>query len=173
MKISFIGTYPPRRCGIGTFTNNLVKHIYPSKYSADLENDVDVIAINNNIPIEDYPPEVKLTIDQETQHDYYKAVDFINFSDARLCIIEHEFGIFGGESGVYILDLVHRLRIPLVVTLHTVLESPSFLEKSILQELGKKASKIVVMSLLGAEFLRKIYNISQEKIALIDRKGVV
>ena len=168
MKISFIGTYPPRRCGIGTFTNNLVKHIYPSKYSADLENDVDVIAINNNIPIEDYPPEVKLTIDQETQHDYYKAVDFINFSDARLCIIEHEFGIFGGESGVYILDLVHRLRIPLVVTLHTVLESPSFLEKSILQELGKKASKIVVMSLLGAEFLRKIYNISQEKIALIE-----
>ena len=168
MKISFIGTYPPRRCGIGTFTNNLVKHIYPPQKSEDLLADVDVIAINNNIPIEDYPPEVKLTIDQETQHDYYKAVDFINFSDARLCIIEHEFGIFGGESGVYILDLVHRLRIPLVVTLHTVLESPSFLEKSILQELGKKASKIVVMSLLGAEFLRKIYNISQEKIALIE-----
>ena len=73
MKISFIGTYPPRRCGIGTFTNNLVKHIYPPQKSEDLLADVDVIAINNNISIEDYPPEVKLTIDQETQHDYYKA----------------------------------------------------------------------------------------------------
>ena len=158
MKISFIGTYPPRRCGIGTFTNNLVKHIYPPKNSEDLGSDVDVIAINNNIPFEEYPPEVKLTIDQEAQNDYYKAADFINFSDARLCILEHEFGIFGGESGVYILHLVHRLRIPLIVTLHTVLETPSFLEKSILQELGKKASKIIVMSHLGADFLQNIYH---------------
>ena len=168
MKISFIGTYPPRRCGIGTFTNNLVKNIDPTGNSADLGSNVDVIAINNNIPFEEYPSEVKLTIDQQAQHDYYKAADFINFSDSRLCILEHEFGIFGGESGVYILHLVHRLRIPLVVTLHTVLEYPSFLEKSILQELGKKAAKIVVMSHLGAEFLRKIYNISKEKITLIE-----
>lgn len=168
MKIAFIGTYPPRRCGIGTFTNNLVKHVYPLNNEKELASETDVIAINTNIPIEEYPNEVKLTINQEDQHDYYKAADFINFSDARICVLEHEFGIFGGKSGVFILHLVHKLRIPLIVTLHTVLKSPGFLEKSILQELGKKADKLVVMSNLGATFLQKIYQIPKEKIQLIE-----
>ena len=168
MKISFIGTYPPRRCGIGTFTNNLVKHIYPIKDHTDLVSKVDVIAINNDIPFEEYPAEVKFTISQQDQQDYYKAADFINFSGARICILQHEFGIFGGESGVYILHLVHRLQIPLVITLHTVLKTPSFLEKSILQELSKKADKLIVMSHLGVEFLQKIYEIPEHKIALIE-----
>ena len=168
MKISFIGTYPPRKCGIGTFTNNLVKHVYPLKNPDDLESEVDIIAINSNVPKDEYPPEVKLTIDQEVQHDYYKAADFINYSDARLCVLQHEFGIFGGESGVYILHLVHRLQIPLIVTLHTILEHPSFLQKSIIQELGKNASKIIVMSNLGVKFLKTIYKIPEEKIALLE-----
>jgi len=168
MKISFIATYPPQRCGIGTFTNNLVKHIYPIKDLEEFPSYVDVIAVNNNILVEEYPPEVKFTIAQQVQQDYYKAADFINFSDARLCILEHEFGIFGGKSGVYILHLIHRLRIPLIVTLHTVLKSPSFMEKSIIQELGKKAAKIIVMSRLGAEFLLKIYQIPEHKIEMIE-----
>lgn len=168
MKISFIGTYPPRRCGIGTFTNNLIQSIYPFEEAKNLASNVDVIAVNDTIPLEDYPSEVKLTISQQDQQDYYKAADFINFSDARMCILEHEFGIFGGEDGVYILHLIHRLRIPLVVTLHTILKSPSFLQKSIIQELGKHADKLIVMSQLGAEFLQKIYLIPKSKIVLIE-----
>ncbi len=167
MKISFIGTYPPRKCGIGTFTNNLLKHVYHSKKTDNLESYADVVAICNNYPREEYPPEVKFTISQQDQRDYYRAADFINFSDARLCILEHEFGIFGGDSGVYILPLVHRLRIPLIVTLHTILKSPSFLEKSIIQELGRKADKIIVMTYMGAEFLRKVYHIPEHKITRI------
>ena len=168
MKISFIATYPPQRCGIGTFTNNLVKHIYPLVDPKDLASYTDVIAINTTTQVEEYPPEVKFTIDQQTQQDYYKAADYINFSDARLCVLEHEFGIFGGKSGVYILHLIHRLRIPLIVTLHTVLKAPSFMEKSIIQEMGKKADKIIVMSQLGVRFLKEIYNIPESKIALIE-----
>ena len=168
MKISFIGTYPPRRCGIGTFTNNLLKHIYPLAEDGQIDPDVDVIAINNKIPYEEYPGEVKYIIDQQDQKEYYKAVSFINFSDSRLCILEHEFGIFGGEAGVYILHLIHRLQIPLIVTLHTVLKTPSFLEKSIIQELGKKADKLVVMSRLGVDFLKRIYKIPEHKISLIE-----
>ena len=158
MKIACIATYPPRVCGIATFTNNLVKHIYQVD-DGKLSSLVDVIAINNNIPIEEYPPEVKFTIDQQDLQDYYKGADFINFSDARVCILEHEFGIFGGESGVHILRLIHRLQIPLIVTLHTILESPTFLQKSIIQELGRKADKLIVMSNLGFQFLTEIYEI--------------
>jgi glycosyltransferase involved in cell wall biosynthesis len=167
MKIACIATYPPRLCGIATFTKNLVKHIYQVE-EEELASVVDVIAINNNIPVDEYPPEVKFTIDQQDLQDYYKGADYINFSDARICILEHEFGIFGGESGVHILRLIHRLQIPLIVTLHTILESPSFLQKSIIQELGRKADKLIVMSNLGLQFLTEIYQIPLRKIEIIE-----
>ena len=101
----------------------------------------------------DYPEEVKLTIRQEHQEDYLQAVKFINLSGADLCILEHEFGIFGGQNGVYILPLLHRLEVPLIVTLHTILKNPSYNEKAVLQEICKMAHKIVVMSHKAIEFL--------------------
>jgi hypothetical protein len=72
-----------------------------------------VVALNDNEPEYKYPEEVKLTIRQDHQEDYLKAVKYINLSGADVCILQHEFGIFGGQSGVYILPLLHRLEIPL------------------------------------------------------------
>ncbi|MCZ6900628.1 MAG: glycosyltransferase [Bacteroidetes bacterium] len=168
MKIALIGTYPPRQCGIGTFTRNLARSIVPKNHKGSLESLVDVVAINNNLTQYNYAPEVKFIIVQEDQRDYTRAADFINFGESRLCILEHEFGIFGGESGVYILPFIHRLQVPLIVTFHTILEHPNFLEKSIIQEIGKNAQKMVVMSKLGIEFLKNIYRIPEEKISLIE-----
>ena len=167
MKISFIGTYPPNQCGIGAFTNHLVRYASSGKNDAERMSSADVIVINERIPKEDYPPEVKYTIQKQDQLDYTKAADFINFSDSRLCVLQHEFGIFGGDSGVYILPLIHRLRVPLVVTFHTVLKKPSFLERTIIREIGKKADKLIIMSRLGATFLKEVYNIPEHKIQLI------
>ncbi|WP_234406872.1 glycosyltransferase family 4 protein [Prolixibacter bellariivorans] len=82
--------------------------------------------------------------------------------------MEHEFGIFGGQSGVYILPLLHRLEVPLIVTLHTILKTPSYNEKAILREICKMAQKIVVMSHKATEFLTSIYDVPKEKIALIE-----
>lgn len=82
--------------------------------------------------------------------------------------MEHEFGIFGGQSGVYILPLLHRLEIPLIVTLHTVLKNPSYNEKAILQEICRMAHKIVVMSHKAIKFLTEIYQVPDEKITLIE-----
>ena len=136
MKIAFIGTYPPRECGIGAFTRNLYNSILEDKES---RHDGFIVALNDNNLEYDYPLEVKLTIRQDHQRDYIKAVKFINFSDAQVCILEHEFGIFGGQSGVYILPLLHRLEVPLIVTLHTILKSPSYIEKAVLKEICKMA----------------------------------
>jgi len=168
MKIAFIATYPPRECGIGTFTQNLFKSMLINDVSREKGHEGFVVALSDNELTYEYPEEVKLVIRQDYQKDYLEAVKFINLSGADLCILEHEFGIFGGQNGVYILPLLHRLEVPLVVTLHTILNTPSYNEKAVLQEIGKMAHKIVVMSHKAIEFLVKIYNVPKEKIALFE-----
>jgi len=99
-----------------------------------------VVAINDQDQDYPYPEKVRHVIRQNHQRDYLRAVKFINYSDADACVLEHEFGIFGGDSGIYILPLIHRLRIPLVATLHTILEKPSYNERAIIHEIGEKAA---------------------------------
>lgn len=164
MKIVFIGTYPPRKCGIATFTKNL----FNSMVNSNKNIEGSIIAMNNHEQTYNYPEEVKLTIRQEHQGDYLEAVKSINISGADLCILEHEFGIYGGQSGIYILPLVHRLEVPLIVTLHTILKEPSKEEKIILQQICKVAQKVVVMSQIAIEFLVDIYGVDKNKIAFIE-----
>lgn len=168
MKLAFIGTYPPRECGIGTFTNNLFNSMLVNNERREHGYEGFVVALNNIDNTYKYPEEVKLTIRQEHQEDYLQAVKFINLSGADLCILEHEFGIFGGQNGVYILPLLHRLEVPLIVTLHTILKTPSYNEKAVLQEICKMAHIIVVMSHKAIEFLVSIYNVPEEKIVFIE-----
>ncbi|WP_010419400.1 glycosyltransferase family 4 protein [Anaerophaga thermohalophila] len=168
MKIAFIGTYPPRQCGIGTFTNNLVKAIHANTENKKISDTAMVVAINEDGSQYEYPEEVKHVIRQNHQRDYINAAKVINYSDAGVCILEHEFGIFGGDDGVYILPLLHRLEVPLIVTFHTVLKDPSYTQRSIVQEIGKKAARVVVMSRRAVEFLEDIYHIPKEKITLIE-----
>lgn len=167
MKYAFIGTYPPRECGIGTFTHNLLDSVIHSKKAEKGNYEGFVVAVSDHDLIYDYPQEVKLNIRQEHQEDYLRAAKYINLSGADICILQHEFGIFGGQNGVYILPLLHRLEIPLTVTLHTILKTPTYNEKAVLQEIGKMAQKIIVMSLKAIEFLVDIYEVPRDKIALI------
>ncbi len=168
MKLAFIGTYPPRECGIGTFTNNLFNSMLVNRKSRGNGNEGFVVALNDMDLTYEYPEEVKLTIRQEHQEDYLQAVKFINLSGADLCILEHEFGIYGGQNGVYILPLLHRLEVPLIVTLHTIIKTPSYNEKAVLHEICKMAHKIVVMSHKAIDFLVNIYHVPEEKIVFIE-----
>jgi len=163
-----MGTYPPRECGIATFTNNLFNAMLGYNKSKKFRHEGFVVALNDNELIYKYPEEVKLTIRQDDQEDYFKAVKYINLSGADVCILHHEFGIFGGQSGIYILPLLHRLEIPLIVTLHTILKTPSYNEKAVLKEICKMAQKIVVMSHKAIEFLTTIYDVPEEKISLFE-----
>ncbi len=168
MKFAYIGTYPPRQCGIGTFTKNLLSSMIICTDREGKKNKGIVIAMNDHNQNYNYPEEVKFTIRQEHQRDYIQAAKFINYSGSDICILEHEYGIYGGESGVYILPLLHRLEIPLLVTLHTVLKNPSYIEKAILQQIGKMADLIVVMSQKAISFLTDIYQIPFEKIIQLE-----
>ena len=166
MKTALIGTYPPRECGIGTFSRNLFAAM--TQPGTDGTNEGVVIAMDDQQDSYDYPPEVEFRIRQEQQGDYLEAARFINLSGADVCVLEHEFGIFGGQNGIYILPLIHRLEIPLIVTLHTVLKTPSYNEKAITLEICKMATRIVVMTNKAIEFLTEIYGIPADKIVLIE-----
>ena len=97
-----------------------------------------MIAVNADQTDEyDYPPEVKLIIRQQNTDDYLKAAEFINSSDTEACILQHEFGIYGGDSGVYILPFVNQLEKPLISIFHTVLERPSYQQRIVLQNVAK------------------------------------
>jgi glycosyltransferase involved in cell wall biosynthesis len=168
MKIAYIGTYPPRECGIGTFTRNLYNSMVRNNETTGEAREGFIIAMNDHELTYDYPEEVKLTIGQEHQRDYLSAARFINLSGADLCILEHEFGIYGGQNGVYILPLLHRLEIPLIVTLHTIIRNPSYDQKAVLVEICKMAKKLVVMSHKAIELLTTVYDIDKRKIAYIE-----
>ncbi len=168
MKIASISTYPPRQCGIGTFSQNLLSSLVSNGSAAATPDTAFVVAINDHDQVYSYGPEVKFTIRQEQVDDYLEAANFINLSRAHYCILEHEFGIFGGMNGVYILPLLHRLEVPVMVVLHTVLKTPSYNEKAVLKEICKMATRIVVMNKMAIGFLDEIYGVPLEKISLIE-----
>jgi glycosyltransferase involved in cell wall biosynthesis len=168
MKIAYIGTYPPRECGIGTFTRNLYNSMVTNNETTRDSREGFIVAMNDHELTYDYPEEVKLTIGQEHQRDYLSAARFINLSGADLCILEHEFGIYGGQNGVYILPLLHRLEIPLIVTLHTIIRNPSYDQRAVLVEICKMAKKLVVMSHKAIELLTTVYDIDKRKIVYIE-----
>ncbi len=171
MKIAYISTYPPRECGIATFNQNLMRAIsanFPER--GTLVQGGFVVALNDseNIQEYEYPEEVKYVIRQNHQKDYIRAANYINTSNADVCIMEHEFGIYGGESGIYILPLLNRLEKPLISILHTILKDPSYVQRIIIREIAEQSSKIIVMSQRAVEFLTTIYDIPVEKIQIIE-----
>jgi len=167
MKIAFITTYQPRECGIATFTENLIGAMAGSISPEEMDYSAFVVAMDDREESYPYPDIVKYTIRESRQTDYLKSVDFINHN-ADICVLQHEFGIFGGKRGVYILPLLHRLKVPLLVTLHTVLKEPSFSEKAIMKEIAHQASQLVVMSKMAVTFLTEIYQVPRHKIRIIE-----
>ncbi len=168
MKNAYIATYPPRQCGIGTFTKNLFNSMVASDIDEPNHKKSFIVAINDFEEELNYPEEVRFTIQQESQDDYLAAAKYINMSGAGCCILQHEFGIFGGKDGIYILPLLHQLKIPLIVTLHTILQTPSYAQKEVLQRICKMANKVVVMSQKAIEMLDQIYEVPVTKIVCIE-----
>ncbi len=161
IDIAYIATYPPTECGIATFTRDLVVAI--SKYTPF--SDPIVLAVGGSI--EQYPKIVKYRVMKQDFDSYIQAADFLNSSNAKILNVEHEYGIFGGPDGEYILSLMERVKIPIVTTLHTVLFNPSPNQKRIVQEIARLSQAVVVMVRTGKEMLINNYEIPEEKIVII------
>ena len=160
MRIIIIGTYPPRKCGIATFTHDLYRSLTAQN------QDVDICAITDGTESQ-FGSEVKCTIVKDIENAYLQTANWINSNDYDCCVVQHEFGIFGGNSGDYILLLAEKLTIPVITNLHTVLEKPSIAEYQVLKRLATFSSTITVMTNRAITMLKEVYNISPFKISMI------
>lgn len=160
MNIIIISTYIPQQCGIATYSNDLYKSL-----KENAAHKVNIIAITENTALE-YPSEVIATINKEIKEDYLVKADYIN-SNYEVCILQHEFGIFGGKSGEYILALTSLLRIPLMTNFHTTLDNPTIKQSLIINSLSKTSELITVMTESAVKLMKDLFNVDSNKIALI------
>ncbi len=167
MKIICIGNYPPRQCGIATFTENLLNSVLLAAKQQGRKIEIGVAAMTDRQTVYRYPDIVVRSIPDQSVDAYRETADFINNSGADICLVQHEFGIFGGESGLLLLTMLKNINIPIVTTLHTVLENPSFHQLEIMKRIGRWSNAIVVMGRLAKGFLTSIYEIAEEKVFYI------
>lgn len=161
-----MGTYPPRECGIATFTKDLATAIQ-NNFSPDVKSKI--VALNNDITnIYNYPEEVLYEMDETNIGDYIDIAKKINETDAVKSVsIQHEFGIFGGEYGSYLIPFLETLNKPVVTTMHTLLPNPDDKMKRIVQLIAKRSNCLVVMNNTAVDILRKDYELKDERIAVI------
>ncbi|MCM8804659.1 MAG: glycosyltransferase [Candidatus Omnitrophica bacterium] len=162
-KICFLTTYLPKPCGIATFTYELLRHI--DRYNILIPSRV--VAMDGKNDNYNYPEEVIKTITIEEIDDYRQAAEYINNSDIEIVSIQHEFGIFGGEYGEYIIEFLNNLKKPCVTTFHTVVPNPTQKMREIVRKISEKSAYIVVMTNIGKDLLKEYYGISKRKIELI------
>ena len=161
--IALIGNFLPRKCGIATFTTDTYEAL--RKRYPDLQ--VDVYAMDDHPGRYDYPEAVTAAIPQHDRAAYIATARAIEASGAQALWVQHEYGIFGGDAGAHILELIDRTTVPLIVTLHTVLEKPSAQERAVLEGLLRRAAKVIVMAERGRDILQRLYGANPASIAVI------
>jgi glycosyltransferase involved in cell wall biosynthesis len=162
-KVAFLGNYLPRQCGIATFTGDLCESIATAAPELTC-----LAAVMNDIPEGyAYPNRVRFELAQNELADYRRLAEFLNMGQADLLCVQHEFGIYGGVAGSYLLTTLRQLQMPIVTTLHTVLHAPDENQRKVMNELCRLSDRIVVMSERSIEFLREIYHVPERKIDLI------
>jgi len=160
---TFISSYIPRKCGIATYTKDLTRAInLINPYSKS-----EIVALIKPEDKIDYPPEVKLKINQYEVDSYIKAAGHINKSKTDIVVLEHEFGLYGGDFGEYIIKLMELIKKPLIVTTHTIPDNPSEGYGLVLKDVLKFAEKVIAMMPESLQKLIKNYHCPKEKIEII------
>ncbi len=159
-KVAFISSFKPRRCGIATFTSDLITNV-----SAAAKNHFEplVVAMRTS-NAQTYREPVKFEVRQEVKNDYVCAADYLNFSHVDAVSLQHEFGLFGGPAGSYINLLLGRLNAPVITTLHTVLDDPAPDYYQAMVDVCNLSYQIITMNERGVRMLRDIYGVSDTRI---------
>jgi glycosyltransferase involved in cell wall biosynthesis len=162
-RIAFIGNHLPRRCGIATFTHDL--HRAVSMARPDFETGV--VAMTDLGSTYDYPRAVQLEVQAENIDEYVETARFLNNASFDIVCLQHEYGIFGGPAGGNITELLSRLKMPVVTTLHTVLAKPAPTQHDVMQRIIDTSSKIIVMSEKAQELLLSVHDVPARKVEII------
>ncbi|MGD0613873.1 MAG: glycosyltransferase family 4 protein, partial [Verrucomicrobiota bacterium] len=161
-KIAFIADYLPRKCGIATFTADLLTALaagHPQTHCF-------AVPVNDIEEGYEYPEEVRFEIQEQDLPSYQRAVDFLNISNVDIVCLQHEFGVYGGPAGSHVLALLRELRMPIVTTLHTLLQEPTPEQRRVMQELIARSTRLVVMAERGRAMLQEIYQAPPAKLDL-------
>jgi glycosyltransferase involved in cell wall biosynthesis len=161
--IALVGNSLPRRCGIATFTTDLQRALQDSGPAIR----TGIVAMTDGNRRYDYPAAVVREIADSNIDAYTAAAAFLNGGNYEVVSLQHEFGIFGGDSGAHILALLEGLEIPAVTTLHTVLETPTPSQFAVLGGIAARSAKLVVMAEKGRDLLTRIYGVPRDRIELI------
>jgi len=162
-RVAFVGNYLPRKCGIATFTTDLCDAIH-AEYGA---TELLALPVNDTVDGYSYPERVRFELSEDNLASFRQAADFLNFSNIDLVCLQHEYGIFGGSAGSNILELLRRLQMPVVTTLHTVLREPNPDQRLVMAEIAALSDRLIVMSRQSSEILQEVFDVPAEKIDLI------
>lgn len=165
MRAAIISSYPPRQCGIGSFSNSL----WTSLVETD-PNEPSPIIVAMNTPALgalEYPAEVRFEMQRDNPRDYRQAAEFLNSSNVDVVSVQHEFGLFGGEAGAMLVELLRRLERPVVTTMHTVLGDPPAEYRRATRKVVDLSARIVVISRVAGRLLRENYAAPPERVVHI------
>ena len=163
VRIAVIGNHLPRQCGIATFTTDLCDAIASEHWAVG----VLVAAINDSQSEYAYPARVRVQITQDDLLSYRAAAGLLNSGNVDLVSLQHEYGIYGGKAGSYVLDLLQHLAMPVVTTLHTVLSQPDLDQRIVMQQIAALSDRLIVMSEYSSRVLQDVFGVPSEKIDLI------
>jgi glycosyltransferase involved in cell wall biosynthesis len=167
-RVAFVASYPPRECGIGTFTYDVVNNydsIDPSRMST-------VVALNDfgqmyDYDLHDYQGRVRYQIESDDLDSFLEIADRLNESRVQVVNIQHEYGLYGGEYGEYIIEFMRRLQKPIVLTMHTVLPHPEGRFKEVTQTMLNEAAAVVVLAESALPLILDNYDLPPERIHVI------
>ena len=153
VRIAVIGNHLPRQCGIATFTTDLCDAITSEYWTVG----VHVAAVNDSQLGYAYPARVRFQITQDDLLSYQAAAGFLNSGNVDLVCLQHEYGIYGGKAGTYILELLQHLAMPVVTTLHTVLREPDLNQRIVMQQIAALPDRLIVMSEYSSRVLQDVF----------------
>jgi len=186
VKVAYVSSYLPRRCGIATFTNDLVHSVNKINQPGSYQ----IIAMTDSEKSYDYSDKVKFEIHQYSKTDYEQAAKYINSSSVNVVSLQHEFGLHTGpSSGLtcclsagaevpfsdevdmeeehYLLSMLDNLTKPVVTTFHTIIPSPNNQQMYIVRRIIKQSAAVVAMSEISRKVLIDVYGCPAHKAVLI------
>src|SRR6476659_1430063 len=176
MRIAFVSTYPPRRCGIATFTDDLIGAIREAEPSTQSR----VAAIDERNSVRAYGSEVRWRIRQGSAMPYRAAAHAIDRSTADIVCVQHEFGLYGlWKGGGFVGDqwiegtyedhltaFLEELKKPALVNMHTVLPDPSPAIRDAVRSIAESAHRLTVMAESAVEILERDYGITEHPLVI-------
>jgi len=160
VRVALVGNHLPRQCGIATFTTDLCDAIAAEYGPAGLS----VTAVNDPQSSYVYPARVRFEIAECDISSYRATANSLNASNVDLVCLQHEYGIFGGNAGCYVLQLLQQLTMPVVTTLHTVLRRPDLDQRIVMQQIAARSDRLIVMSDYSSRVLQDVFGVPCEKI---------